>query len=266
MGPIKSEIMTQPTQNIPFTQNMETTVTIFSKAFMQTDCDSWSASPTGRILGMLHRLADGSARWIAVIGEGPEAVHVALGDPVSYHSQDGHRYDIGHNEKCLYLPQWILSSCELEGCGEAVQVRFERCENFVKAEKLGFQVVGSIPSDIDLRDLLEHPLSQLGVIRKGQIIPVPIMYGAHLILTSCEPDDVPVFLDGAEISLEIEGDSEEVSTPAPAPVVPEVEDEEEENEPVPMIAPAQAQSYVMRSPPARLPFIPFQGVGHRLGD
>jgi len=158
---------------------------------------------------------------------------------------------------------------ELEGCGEVVQVRFERCENFVKAEKLGFQVVGSIPGDIDLRDLLEEPLSQLGVIRKGQIIPVPIMDGAHLILTSCEPDDVPVFLDGAEISLEIEGDSEEVSTPAPAPVVPEDESENEAQAQAPMIPQtfgAPAQAYVMRSPPARLPFIPFQGVGHRLGD
>ncbi|NBO09920.1 MAG: hypothetical protein EBV30_11420, partial [Actinobacteria bacterium] len=144
---------------------------------------------------MLHSRADGSARWIAVIG----GVNVALGDPVA-----------GWVKK-MYVPHWILESCGLEGTGEEVEIRFERCESFLKAEKLGFQVLGDIPADVDLKDLLEEPLSQLGVIHKGQMIPAPAFEGVHLLLRTCEPDGPPVFLDGAEISLEIEQDT--LSTP-----------------------------------------------------
>jgi len=218
---------------------MDTTVTLYSKAFMEEDCSTWSARPSERIMEMLHSRQEGSARWIAVIG----GVHVALGDPVA-----------GWVKK-MYVPHWILESCGLEGSGEEVAIRFERCESFLKAEKLGFKVLGDIPVDVDLKDLLEEPLSQLGVIHKGQMIPAPAFEGVNLLLRSCDPDGPPVFLDGAEISLEIE--QTPPSTPPP-PIAPRA----------PIVANIQDFSQIlptsMMAPPSSSG--PFQGVGRRLCD
>lgn len=216
---------------------------------MEEDCSTWSARPSERIMEMLHSRADGSARWIAVIG----GVNVALGDPVA-----------GWVKK-MYVPHWILESCGLEGTGEEVEIRFERCESFLKAEKLGFQVLGDIPADVDLKDLLEEPLSQLGVIHKGQMIPAPVFEGVHLLLRTCEPDGPPVFLDGAEVSLEIEQNTLSI------PVIPEppLAPVPEPLPPQPLL-PQQQQVFTDILPASMmLPVRPssrFQGVGRRLCD
>jgi hypothetical protein len=194
---------------------------------------------------MLHGHTDGSARWIAVIG----GIHVALGDPVA-----------GWVKK-MYVPHWILESCGLDGTGEEVAIRFERCESFLKAEKLVFRVIGDIPADVDLKDLLEEPLSQLGVIHKGQMIPAPVFEGVHLLLSSCEPDGPPVFLDGAEVSLEIE-------QPAPStPPPPFTHSTVTEKDPVPE---PLAQDFSQILPTSMMlpvqPSGPFQGIGRRLYD
>ena len=214
---------------------------------MEEDCSTWSARPSERIMEMLHSRQEGSARWIAVIG----GINVALGDPVA-----------GWVKK-MYVPHWILESCGLEGTGEEVEIRFERCESFLKAEKLGFQVLGDIPADVDLKDLLEEPLSQLGVIYKGQMIPAPAFEGVHLLLRTCEPDGPPVFLDGAEVSLEIEQDVPEPSVPVPSAPVPEPL--------LPLLQPLLQQQNFTDILPASMmlpvrPSGPFQGVGRRLCD
>ena len=139
--------------------------------------------------------------------------------------------------------------------GFEVDLDFKRSEEMPRATSLNFRMLGPMP-DLDIRDLLEEPLSQLGVLQVGQIIPVPALEGV-LILESCEPDGI-VFLDGAEIALDIVGDER-----AEEPFSAKEETLEEEtpvNEPfedMPMI-PSQT------SPPTK--FIPFQGVGNRLGD
>jgi hypothetical protein len=230
---------------------METTVTLYSKVFMEEDCSTWSARPSERIMEMLHSRQEGTARWIAVIG----GVHVALGDPVA-----------GWVKK-MYVPHWILESCQLEGTGEEVEIRFERCESFLKAEKLGFQVLGDIPADIDLKDLLEEPLSQLGVIHKGQMIPAPAFEGVHLLLRTCEPDGPPVFLDGAEVSLEIEQNT--LSTPSP-PFTPVTPDPVAAAPPLPLLPLQQEQVFSDILPASMMLPVrssgPFQGVGRRLCD
>jgi len=205
---------------------------------MEDECHSWSARPSQRVIEMLHGHEDGSARWIAVIGEGAAAVHVGLGDPVA-----------GWTQK-MYVPQWVIAAAGLEGVGEELRIRFERCESFLKAEKLGFQVMGDIPAGIELQDLLEEPLSQLGVIQKGQIIPVPLFEGVNLVLTTCEPD-AAVFLDGAEVSLEIEGD--EARTPEPQP----------QPQPEPQV---DLPMFPIAQPVIQSGFVPFSGLGRRLCD
>ena len=62
-----------------------------------------------------------------------------------------------------------------------------------------------------MRELLEGALSQLGVLSLGQMIPVPAFDNCVLVVEVCEPAE-RVFLDGAEIALEIEREA----APAPA--------------------------------------------------
>ena len=217
---------------------------------MEENCSTWSARPSERIMEMLHSRQEGTARWIAVIG----GVNVALGDPVA-----------GWVKK-MYVPHWILESCGLEGSGEEVEIRFERCESFLKAEKLGFQVLGDIPADIDLKDLLEEPLSQLGVIHKGQMIPAPAFEGVHLLLRTCYPDGPPVFLDGAEVSLEIEQNALSIPVIPEPPLAPIPEPLPPQQQPMPQ----QQQVFTDILPASMMlpvrPSGPFQGVGRRLCD
>ena len=200
------------------------------------------------------RLDDTVARWILVIG----GVRCALGDPVLG----------GAGGQTVYLPQWILNSAGFEGQGERVTVRFEKSHNLQKAGRLCIKVVGEIHG-IDLKDLLEDPLTQLGVLQEGQIIPAPVLEGVHLIIKVCrpggeaEPEGLqgPLLLDGAEVALEIEDDdaiiarreadaSARVDARAAAAAEP----------------PDDSFSMIPAAQPAAQKFVAFQGQGHRLCD
>jgi hypothetical protein len=117
-----------------------------------------------------------------------------------------------------------LDSIGLEGDGVDIDIRFEKSEGMPRATHLGFRVIGDIPGEFDIRDLLEEPLSQLGVLEEGVMIPVPILEGCHLYVETCEPVGEPVFLDGAEIALTIEQDVDAVAAATAAPVPPVAEE------------------------------------------
>ena len=260
---------------------MRAFVTLYSKAFLETDDDSWSARPSAALLQRLH-IGEGSARWIACISP-PVAIgseqqkptcsdsYISIGDPVP--SDRG--------RKVLYLPQWFMESVGVED-GSEVDIDFKRSEEMPRATSLNFRMIGSLTEpDLDIRDLLEEPLSQLGVLQVGQIIPVPALEGTMLLLESCEPDGT-VFLDGAEIALDIVGDSPQntaVAEPAhcvaePAHCVAEPVQNtavEPSSFDMPMLQPQSGQTLSSLAPAektkSRFPpkFIPFQGAGNRLG-
>ena len=204
---------------------MSVIISLYSKLYMGEDDDSWCARPSRSLLNFLHGQEEVSARWIAVIG----SIRIAVGDPT-----------IG-DTRSLYIPQWILEDSSMNP-GEEIRVQFERCESIPKATRLGFKIIGDVPRDIDMRELLEEPLSTLGVLKEGQIIPAPVLEGVYLLVTICEPA-TEIFLDGAEIALEIE---EEVQ--AQAQTQPSFES---------MLSPL---------PPPTGNIIPFSGLGRRLRD
>ena len=251
-------------------------MTLYSKAFLETDDDSWSARPSSALLQRLH-IGEGSARWIACISP-PVAIgleptcsdsYISIGDPVP--SDRG--------RKVLYLPQWFMESIGVED-GHEVDLDFKRSEEMPRATSLNFRMLGPPTGpDLDIRDLLEEPLSQLGVLQVGQIIPVPALEGTMLVLESCEPDGL-VFLDGAEIALDIVGDSSPEPQPSfvaepPLPSAPALDSQSFDDSfdrmlpmlPMPPSStpappPAPEPKTASRFPPK---FIPFQGVGNRLG-
>jgi hypothetical protein len=195
---------------------MNSLVTVYSKLYLETEDDSWSARPTKNLMRRLH--SQDSARWVAAFDGG----RISVGDPVNtFTSSDA-----------LFVPPWFLETLGLED-GAEIDLMFERSESLPKATRLSFKVIGDIPADMDVRDLLEGPLSQLGVLEAGQMIPIPILEGTMLLLQECEPENV-VFLDG-EADLEIEQDAPTAEQDAPteqdspteqdAPSVPEPEQE-----------------------------------------
>jgi len=269
-------------------------VTLYSKLYLEQDDTTWCARPSRRLLKNVHDIDEDndSVRWIAVIGlsatdasadaeeaTGGNEIRIALGDPVSS--------AVGLS---LYIPQWVLNSAGLEGTGETVNIRFERSETLAKATQLEFKVLGEIPEGIDLKDLLEEPLSQLGVLEQGQIIPAPLFDGVSLIVKSCSPSGVPVFLDGAEIALEIEADDAVLPSPVAATYTSsesesatEERDEGQEDSMIPSLPlPIQkpqtssvgccsssasgSSSGEKRGGGRSSTFVPFQGVGRRLCD
>jgi len=160
----------------------------------------WCAQPTARFLQILHQSGQESARWILVVG----GIAIALGDPV-----------LEAGRAAVYVPQWILDLGTVNTAGNGEETTFEciPSESLPRATRLGFRIVGDMPEDIDVRELLEGALSQLGVLTIGQMIPVPAFDNCVLVVEVCEPAE-RVFLDGAEIALEIEREE------APAPVEP----------------------------------------------
>jgi hypothetical protein len=225
--------------------------------YLETEDESWSARPTKNLMRRLH--SQDSARWIATFDGG----RISVGDPVNtFTSSDA-----------LFVPSWFLESLGLED-GAQVELAFEKSEELPKATRLSFKVIGDIPADLDVRDLLEEPLSQLGVLQVGQMIPIPIIEGL-LLLQECEPDNV-VFLDG-EANLEIENDTPASASGSASGSASasqgqgQGQRQGQEECQVPEYTPftqVQEVDFSSMLPPSSLApsgFVPFQGVGRTLG-
>jgi hypothetical protein len=165
------------------------------------DQERWSAIPSTTLLHKITQrdYGEGTARWIAVIErDGYLPVRIALGDPKR------------STECFLELPSWLLMDSP-SGYGEEVMIKYEKAENYKKAQHLVFRALEDtremLGEDLAIQDFLEQPLSELGILEEGQMIRVPVLE-IPLLLEKVEPkgplgEANPVFLDGAEVGLEI---------------------------------------------------------------
>jgi hypothetical protein len=170
------------------------TLPVYSKVYLEVENDDWTVTPTTSLLQKIHQGHQSSVRWIAVLHYKQKEYRIAVGDPVRDTSQ------------VLFAPPWFLHTMGVIGDGESMEVTFERAETLPKATRLCFRVIGdnsTMPEGIDIRDVLETPLSQLGVIMKNQTIPIPISDFHSLQVIECEPADC-VFLDGNDVAFEVE--------------------------------------------------------------
>ena len=239
-------------------------VGVYSNTFANQDC--WYASPSPKLLADISRLnIYETARYIATI-KGPSGeVKVAIGDPVTITTT---------RAKDLYVPHWLLSSIGVEGIGEELAVSFSRCEDYQSATKLSFQYLGTMPEGIDMKDLLETPLSQLGILQKGQILPAPVLEGS-LVVREVQPAGSYVFLDGLEVEFDFESDTlpepKAKAKPEPEPE-PEVQTSLSGLLPASAIVPVQQtlasanrkRQLVKKVFPSKNSFVPFSGQGRTL--
>jgi hypothetical protein len=230
---------------------------VYSKVYMEVENEDWTAIPTTSLLHRIHQAHQSSIRWIAVLHYKEKEYRIALGDPVRDTSQ------------VLFVPQWFLHQMNVIGDGEHMEVSFERAETLPKATRLRFSIIGNnnnIPDGIEVRDLLEGPLSQLGVLEKNQIIPIPVLDHHKLKVEVCEPADL-VFLDGNDVAFEIE----EPPVPSPPP----------SRQPTPFTTPITTNTNIFDGPMISTitgaqprtssqrnnrVFIPFQGSGRTLSE
>jgi hypothetical protein len=125
------------------------------------------------------------------------------------------------------MPQWFLESSGLSSHANAdeVIVRFIPCEGIPSARKLRFKTLEPLPDWLDIRDVIEEPLSQLGIIKQGQMLPLPVLDSVVLILDSAEPFDDFLFLDGDDIEIDVVTDD-----PPEAPETPDTPEAHETEE------------------------------------
>ena len=165
--------------------------------------ESWSAVPSNTLMQRLYQyFPEGSNRWIAIFNIYGEEHRIALDSPN------------GGTTLRLQLPEWFIDTMGETGESREHIVRFERSEDMPRATSLTFRL-SSLPDWLDIREVLEGPLSQLGVIKQGQVLPMSILDDT-IILDIAEPADTFLFLDGEEIAIHVVCDVVEAE-PEPEP-------------------------------------------------
>jgi hypothetical protein len=200
---------------------MRTEVEVFNFEYTgdKSAVTDWNVYLSSDLFARLMRGDEESQRWIARIGDA-EVVQVScgIGAPLEYEST--HR---------IYAPQWILDTLGINGDGELLMLECVPCENLPRATRLVLR-----PSEemiAEPRELLEGPLSLLGAVREGSVLPLPGGLGT-LTVEVTEPAE-EVFLDGAEVAVEFKEDHLRPASvadvpPAPRPATEDKEKEEEQ--------------------------------------
>lgn len=214
---------------------------------VKTSDSSWSAIPSNTLLQRLSHTD--SMRLIATFKVGGEEHRIALGSPD------------GTTGMSLGLPEWFMESTGLTP-GESI-VHFQPCEGMPSAKKLCFKSLEPLPDWLDVRDVLEEPLSQLGIIKQGQILPVPVLDSVVLILESAEPADEFLFLDGEDIEIDVIAPPEAVPQPVYDPMTPPLEATASPASAFPALIPTVPLSPQPTSGPRGV--VPFSGKGRTLG-
>lgn len=222
---------------------------IYSKEYLEDD-SGWSVTPTTSLLQRIHAIPEQSSRWIAALRHAGQDNKIALGSPIQ------------SDECALYFPVWFIDAVGILPDGGERIVRFEVSERIPRAGKLHFKTLGVIPDWVDIVSILEEPLSQLGVLKRGQMVPVPVIDNAMLILDTCEPDAEFVFMDGSDITLDVDPDE---SIPVSQAQEADVDQHGHEDEQTQEAQEDQQDELPIQTPPLRGKFVPFQGKGYVLG-
>lgn len=192
---------------------MEHTVALYSIIFLDSyDPNDWSHISVDRSLWEeIHRIqaplfyGEGgtlppapSHRYFMQIGSMEEGCIVAVGNPIMGDETE---------EKKIYVPQWIVEQYGLRGEGETCDVKILTEEAFPQATKIVLRVVDSAFYNSDIKRELEIALTRIGVIKKGQLLHIPIEalgdFIVDIYVSELEPANI-VLCEGEEVAVEFE--------------------------------------------------------------
>lgn len=121
---------------------------------------------------------------------------------------------VNTGRKGIYLSYKMLEDNLLMGVGEEVRIEFLPNDAFPNATKLTFQVLDSVFYETDMKAELETILNAIGVIRKDDIITIPLknMGGLEVKVrvVATEPADI-VLCDGEEVEVEFQEEEKPVA-------------------------------------------------------
>jgi hypothetical protein len=150
--------------------------------------------------------------------------------------------------KAIFLPEWMIPH-GFE-CGNLCEITFLGTDAFPPAQHVVLRPLDSAFYNTDVKEELEHSLTKLGCLSKGQIVNIPLEalggYEIPFFVVDLVPADC-VLLDGDEISCEFEEALDRFDGRPPTPPPPP---EQLLQNMVPDATPENTQ---------------FQGRGHRLG-
>ena len=173
------------------------------------------------------------SRLIAKITVGEQTIYAALGTPVQ---ED--------DTAKLYLPTWMLDQLGVVGEGKNAEVSWLSEEAFPEATRIVLRPHDSAFYHADAKEELERALTQLGILRQGDtlVIPLACLGGFEVVfdVVVTEPANI-VLAHGDEVAIEFEGALDAIETPEMRPDTPRPESPElfEEILPAPQIIPGQ---------------------------
>lgn len=192
---------------------MEHTVALYSKVFLDSyDSNDWSNVAVDRSLWEeIHRIqtplfygAGGALpnapthRYFMQIGSVEEGCFVAIGNPVMNSNAE---------DKKIYMSQWMLEQHGFQGEGESHEVKILTEEAFPNATKIVLRVVDSAFYNSDVKKELELALTRLGIVKKNQLLHIPIEaldnFVVDIYVSELEPANI-VLCEGDEVVVEFE--------------------------------------------------------------
>lgn len=124
--------------------------------------------------------------------------------------------------KAIFLPEWMMPHGF--DCGTEHTITIIGVDALPKAEHVVLRPLDSAFYNTDAKEELEHNLTKLGCITKGQLINLPLQsldgYEMPFYVSDVQPAD-SVLLDGDEISCEFEEAVDQFDGRPPTPI-PEV--------------------------------------------
>ena len=149
---------------------------------------------------MIYDLNNSAKRIFARITVDQKYVICAVGQPVR-------TADIDITDSTLFLPTWAINKLNIDGVGEVANVEWCTEEYFPNATKIIVRPQDYKFYESDIKEELEHALTQYGVLEVGTSIPIQIQalngLEINFDVIHLEPATI-VLMEGNEVSIEFE--------------------------------------------------------------
>lgn len=155
--------------------------------FLVNDSDEWSAVPNVRLFSELCRKVPVKERIVATVRKRDSEHKICLGSPQHVETEADY---------VLWVPSWFYTCIDAE---TEIAVLFNCSSSLPRPSLLAFTTEQDLPDWLVLRQLLESYFSQLGVLKKGQVFPIP----AHNLFLTSTIEEPYVFLDGEEVNIDV---------------------------------------------------------------